>query len=128
MRLFRHFCFFRHSLIRNGKAKFLMFKTVRKYGSNIKLRSNYDIPGFNLLIGKFAFSRVATKILNSYLDSLLNLSLNSLIIFFDLNMLYLFDKHLFSFFFVDSFFILFIILFILICSFRLSPLTILSLN
>jgi len=98
MRLFRHFCFFLHSLIRNGKAKSLIFKTGRKYERNIKLRNNYDVPGFNLLIRKFTFSRVAPKILNSFLDSLLNLSKNSLTSFFDSNMLNLFDKHFYSFF------------------------------
>ena len=37
-------------------------KTGRKYERNIKLRSNNDSAGYNLLIGKFTFSRVAPKI------------------------------------------------------------------
>ena len=41
--------------------------------NEVKQRNN-DVPGFNILIGKFTYSRVDSEVLNSILDSLLNLS------------------------------------------------------
>ena len=67
------------------EGKLLDFKTGRKYERNIE-------------IGMLKFLRVTPKILNSFIDYLLNLSKNSLISCFDSNILNLFDKHFYSIF------------------------------
>ena len=98
LRLFRHYCVFLYSLIRNDKAVLLLSKLTKLEG--ITLRNPYLIPGFNLGVGKFSFSRVAPKLLNSFLnnDLKLNLNNNSFISSFDTNILNLFNTYFYPFF------------------------------
>jgi len=98
LRLFRHYCVFLYSLIRNDKAVLLLSKLTKLEG--ITLRNPYLIPGFNLGVGKFSFSRVAPKLLNSFLNNYLKLNLNSnsFTSSFDTNILNLFNTYFYPFF------------------------------
>ena len=55
------------SLIKNDRSEFLLSKLKRLEGVN--LRNRYQVPGFNLTVGKYSFSRVASKILNTFIFS-----------------------------------------------------------
>ena len=71
LRLFRHYCLFLYSLIRTGKAVYLLTRLTKLEGRD--LRNSYWVPGFYLFVGKFCFSRVAPKLLNSFIHSFSNL-------------------------------------------------------
>ena len=98
LRLFRHNCLFLYNLIKNGKAVYILSKITRLEGRD--LRNPYSVPGFNLCAGKFCFSRVAPKLLNSFLQNFSNFNLNYKIFInnFDNNILNLFNTHFYLFF------------------------------
>ena len=60
--LFRHYCLFLNSLIKNGKAVYILSIITRLEGRD--LQNTYSVPGFNLCTGKLCFS--APKLLNSF--------------------------------------------------------------
>ena len=93
LRLFRHYCFFIYNLIRNGKAVYLLSRLTKLEGRD--LRNPYLVPGFNLCAGKFSFSRVAPKLLNSFLSCFfkLNLNTNNFLNNFDNDILNLFNTN-----------------------------------
>ena len=74
LRLFRHYCLFTFSLIKNGRSEFLLSKLKRLEG--MSLRNPYQVQGFNLSVGKRTFSRVAPKLLNSFILFHLDKNLN----------------------------------------------------
>jgi hypothetical protein len=96
LRLFRHYCIFTFSLIKNGRSEFLLSKLKRLEGVN--LRNPYQVPGFNLIVGKHSFSRVAPKLLNSFIFSYLDKNLNIFLNFFDKNIFDLFNMNFYSLF------------------------------
>ena len=96
LRLFRHYCIFTFSLIKNGRSGFLLSKLKRLEGVN--LRNPYQVPGFNLTVGKHSFSRVAPKLLNSFIFSYLDKNLNIFLNFFDKNIFDLFNINFYSLF------------------------------
>ena len=77
---------------------YILSKITKLEGRDI--RNPYLIPDFKLCAGKFCFSRVAPKLLNSFLHYFLNLNLNYKIFInsFDNNILNLFNTHFYPFF------------------------------
>ena len=68
------------------KQMALSVKTVNKITETLSLENKY-VSGVNLLIEKFTFLRAVPKILNSFFDSLLDLSKKSLISLLDIKYL-----------------------------------------
>ena len=74
LRLFRHYCFFIYNLIRNCKALYLLSRLTKLEGRD--LCNHYLVHGFNLFTGKFSFSRVVPKLINSFLNCYFKFNLN----------------------------------------------------
>ena len=68
----------------------------------MSLKNRFQVPGFNLSVGKHRFSRVAPKLLNSILLFHLDKNLKIFLNFFDKNIFDLFNSNLIFILYLDN--------------------------